>query len=176
MNVKYQKLAAVLLEMASDEFANHGCNDVEESLFKDWTIEERKKLVYDFEKWNSGYENYEPDHLHIPDYALMLFFSHLLTQESNVSSQEPSIEDFRDQVLKVICENRDAIIRASNDRMTALEVFETKNCFAAVINTYEDLFEIITVLKPNGDQTAQEPDTTASKEIGEPLVQNKSNQ
>lgn len=31
MTIKEKELAAKMLELASEEFSNHGCNDVEES-------------------------------------------------------------------------------------------------------------------------------------------------
>jgi hypothetical protein len=43
MKAKWMKLAANLLEIASDQFSNHGCNDYE--LPGDWTPEERMELA-----------------------------------------------------------------------------------------------------------------------------------
>lgn len=80
MNQKYRQLASKLLEMAAQEFANHGCNDVDEEVYEGWTREERRQLVRDFEQWNSQGKDYDPEWLHLPDFALMSFFAHLINQ------------------------------------------------------------------------------------------------
>jgi hypothetical protein len=47
LNKHKKALVAVLLEAASDEFANHGCNDYEfENTDENW------KLICDMEDWN----------------------------------------------------------------------------------------------------------------------------
>ena len=46
-------LAAKMLELASDQFSNHGCNDVDGNVYDGWTLEERQQFVKDFHEWNS---------------------------------------------------------------------------------------------------------------------------
>ncbi len=60
MNPKLQKLAAALLRMASDEFSNHGCNDMDQSVFSDWTEEEKQQTAKAFSEWNGDPENETP--------------------------------------------------------------------------------------------------------------------
>ena len=45
------KLAGELLELASDQFSNHGCNDFE--LPSDWTEEEKLEFTTAMKKWNN---------------------------------------------------------------------------------------------------------------------------
>ena len=78
MNEKEIKLAIEFLHMASDEFGNHGCNDVEEKLWDGWTKEERQKFVKEFHENNGDPEEYTPDFLHIPDFAIMDFLAYQL--------------------------------------------------------------------------------------------------
>lgn len=64
-------LIAALLELASDRFARHICNDLDGSFFADWTAEEHQKLVKDFHDWNGDPEEFNPNFLHLPDFSLM---------------------------------------------------------------------------------------------------------
>ena len=77
---KVLKLASELLKMASEEFANHGCNDVDESLYKGWSIEERQELVKGFHEWNGDPEEYNPSFLYMGDDTLMSYLSFLILQ------------------------------------------------------------------------------------------------
>ena len=56
MTPKMLKLASVLLNLAADEFANHGCNDMDETLLKaiGFTAEEKQKLAEELSQWNEG--------------------------------------------------------------------------------------------------------------------------
>lgn len=78
MTNKEIELAAYWLEEASALYGNHGCNDVEESLFKDWTIEERIKFVKEYHEWNGDPEIFDETFLHLPDFAIMGFLSYKL--------------------------------------------------------------------------------------------------
>lgn len=79
MNYKEKILASEMLELASDQFAHHGCNDVHDSFYDGWTIEERRKFIKDFHEWNGDPEEYDENFLHIPDFALMSFLAYKLT-------------------------------------------------------------------------------------------------
>ena len=70
-----QKLVAKLLNLASDEFGGHICNDVPNKFYKGWTIEERKQFVKEYHEWNGDPEEYDEDHLHLPDFAIMAFLA-----------------------------------------------------------------------------------------------------
>jgi hypothetical protein len=78
MTSKELKLAAHFLQEARDEFANHGCNDVPESVWKDWTIEERQRFIKEYHEYNGDTEEYNPSNLHVEDWAIMAFLSHKL--------------------------------------------------------------------------------------------------
>ena len=72
-------LAAKMLELASDQFTNHGCNDVEESIFNDWTLEEKEAFAKEYFEWN-GDEQEDRTHLHIGDSEIMSFLAEKLTK------------------------------------------------------------------------------------------------
>lgn len=76
-----KKLAAELLFDAGEKFANNMCNDVDESYFDGWTLAQRRKFVKEFHEWNGDIEDYNENHLHIPDFALMKFISHRLNSK-----------------------------------------------------------------------------------------------
>lgn len=80
MNNKEKLLASYLLRLAEDEFSNHGCNDVDEEVWKDWSDGERQKFVEEFHQHNGDIEEYDPNFLHLPNTALMGFLAHKLTQ------------------------------------------------------------------------------------------------
>jgi len=69
-----------MLELASNEFSNHGCNDVDDSMYEGWTLEERQQFVRDFYQWNGGdQEEYSPTFLHLGDSTIMAFLAHKLS-------------------------------------------------------------------------------------------------
>jgi hypothetical protein len=73
------KMAAKFLQTMSEEFANHGCNDVDESFYDGWSLYERRKFVHEFHEWNGDPEEYTPDFLQLPDFALMAFLAYKLS-------------------------------------------------------------------------------------------------
>jgi hypothetical protein len=88
-NAKYRRLASMLFSMAADEFGNHGCNDVDETLFTDWTEPEKLQLAVDFENWNCGHlDDLDPNHIAFNDSALMSFFADMLNSDKN---DKPSV-------------------------------------------------------------------------------------
>jgi len=64
------KLATKLLDMATREFGNHMCNDVDESMWDGWTVEERRKFVKEFHDYNGDPEEYNENRLHMMDFSL----------------------------------------------------------------------------------------------------------
>ena len=81
MTTKENQLAAEMLELASDTFSNHGCNDVEDSVYEGWTLEERQQFVKEYYEWNGDPENYSPTHLHIGDSSIMRFLAYKLSNK-----------------------------------------------------------------------------------------------
>lgn len=72
MNEKQKALAARLLQLAADEFSNHGCNDLSDSTFKDWTQEEKQEFINDADAWNGGDVELTPDTINqMPDWMAM---------------------------------------------------------------------------------------------------------
>ncbi len=78
MDKKRLALASALLELASDHFSNHVCNDMD--FPPDWSDDDKRALTKDIELWDRGDLNdYDPDHLFPPDFLVMGFLAHELT-------------------------------------------------------------------------------------------------
>lgn len=75
MEHQEKELAAKFLELAAETFSNHVCNDVDESFFTGWTKEQRQNFCKQFYEWNGDPEEYNPEWLFLPDYALMGFLA-----------------------------------------------------------------------------------------------------
>jgi hypothetical protein len=82
MNEKEKKLASEFLELASDKFSNHGCNDVEESFWEGWTLEDRQQFVKEYHEWNGDPESYDPERLNLPDHSIMSFLANKITNKT----------------------------------------------------------------------------------------------
>ena len=78
MKPKEKILAADLLELASDEFCNHGCNDLDKSFFKNWTKEEKQTLSKEYHEWNGDPENDGGNIFYIGDSSLMSYLAYKL--------------------------------------------------------------------------------------------------
>ncbi len=77
----YLKLAADLLRLASDEFSNHGCNDME---LPDWTQDERDGLDLQMHIANGDPENFEPGRRWFQDHAVMRFLAGRLESAGDI--------------------------------------------------------------------------------------------
>lgn len=75
---KERNLYIALLEYATDQISNKGCNDVDEKLYSNWTKEERIKFVKEFHEYNGDPENFDEDFLRLPDFAILGFLKHKL--------------------------------------------------------------------------------------------------
>jgi hypothetical protein len=80
MNMKWAKLCGQLLRQASEEFSNHGCNDW--NFPPDWTLEERQEFVKAMHEDNGSPEEYDPEHLHVPDWWVMSFLAGYVEKNS----------------------------------------------------------------------------------------------
>lgn len=69
------RLAGKMLELASEAFSNHGCNDVEDSVYDGWTLEERQQFVKDFHEHNGDPQEYNPKYLHLGDSFIMSYLA-----------------------------------------------------------------------------------------------------
>ncbi len=84
MTDKEKILASKMLKLASNEFGNHSCNDVKDSLYDEWTTEERKQFVKEYHEWNGDPEEYNENFLHLPDFAIMNFLADKLAKKSKI--------------------------------------------------------------------------------------------
>lgn len=80
MTIKERLLASEMLRLAENEFSNHGSNDVDESVWDNWTTAERQEFVREFHEHNGDAEEYDPEFLHLPNTAIMGFLAHKLTE------------------------------------------------------------------------------------------------
>jgi hypothetical protein len=74
-----RKVLAHLLEMASDHFANHGCNDMElDEVLPD--VDARRDLMRRYHAWNGDPEEFDPEGSYEieSDFALMGFYAAVL--------------------------------------------------------------------------------------------------
>jgi len=84
MNTREKQLAARMLEMADEEFGNHGCNDVDESIYEGWTRRQRQAFVRGYHEYNGDPEEYDPDQLDLPDFCIMGYLASKLAKESKL--------------------------------------------------------------------------------------------
>lgn len=84
MNI-YKELAADMLDMAKDEFSNHGCNDLDRDTserIKAWSPTQKSYFIQMADKWNKGDCELTPERLHfIPDWMLMGVLAYILKNE-----------------------------------------------------------------------------------------------
>lgn len=81
MKDREKELAAKFLELAAGEFSNHGCNDVDDDFFSGWTKDERQEFCKEWREWNGDPEEYDPEFLSLPDYAIMDFLAYKIRGE-----------------------------------------------------------------------------------------------
>lgn len=73
---------AILMKNVSEELGRHGCNDVPEWVYRDWSHEERKRLAEDYAHYNGAPSDYydDPEWVNLPDFCLWGFLSHCLRE------------------------------------------------------------------------------------------------
>ena len=76
-----KELASKLLEYASDEFSNHGCNDIDKSFWKGWTKKDKQLFVKEYHDWNGDPEEYDEKCLYLSDWAVMSFLADKLLND-----------------------------------------------------------------------------------------------
>lgn len=67
-------LAARLLQSASNQFANHGCNDW--SFPENWSDHEKKDFMKHYLEYHHINEEPDPDRMPLPDCSVMEFLAH----------------------------------------------------------------------------------------------------
>ena len=83
MNKRELELAATLLEMASDKFSNHGCNDFD--LPESWTQAECDEFTLAMSTWNGDPENHEPGRRMTMDWYVMSYLAAMLKKASEAA-------------------------------------------------------------------------------------------
>lgn len=78
------ELAAEMLELASDTFSNHGCNDY--YLPEKWSQDECDEFMLAMETWNRSPENYSPGCRVTDDWMVM---SYLAAKVKQLASELP---------------------------------------------------------------------------------------
>ncbi len=71
-------LAGRLLELASQEFSNHGCNDLSKEVWGDLTKEERQSIIMEYYLTNGEPEEADENRDDIEDWVLMLHLANQL--------------------------------------------------------------------------------------------------
>ena len=69
------KIISYLLEIASDEFSNHGCNDIDAKFFNSIPREQWIEMDKDEHFWNGDPEEHDPERINPTDWSLMSYFS-----------------------------------------------------------------------------------------------------
>lgn len=80
MNHKELILAAEFLEQHSDDLSDNGCNDWEYP--DDWTEQEKIDFCRKYHSFNKSPEDFDPDDLTLPDFAVASFLAHKLTLQA----------------------------------------------------------------------------------------------
>lgn len=146
MNTKEKQLAAKMLEMASDEFSNHGCNDVEDSVYDGWTLGERQQFIYEFHEWNGDPENFDKEWLRLGDSTIMAFLAYKLKTDTAL---EETKNLYRPTNVEIIdTEHGFEVIDSENDASIILE-FNPKNSDLSVEETREFVQYLIEYYKHN---------------------------
>jgi len=84
VTAKEKELAGFLLEKAGDEFGNHGCNDMDPWLLKNWSDEDKVTFIREFGAWNGDPDNWKTveDFNCLGDDCFMGFLAHKLKMEA----------------------------------------------------------------------------------------------
>ena len=73
-----------MLELASSELSNNGCHDWH--FPKSWSKKEKQAFVKSFHEWNGDPEEYDPNDLDLPDWAVASYLSHLVKEMANAAT------------------------------------------------------------------------------------------
>ena len=80
MTSKERKLAAEMLEDHADVLGNRGCNDWKYP--EDWTSDECIDFSRRFHEWNRDPEEFDIEHISLPDFAVAGFLAAELAYDS----------------------------------------------------------------------------------------------
>lgn len=81
--IKYLAQIAKLLDMAGDQFGNHGCNDLPSDFWDGVSHEDQVELYRKYHEWNGDLEDFNPDQIgYLGDWVWMGYFSEVLKGEA----------------------------------------------------------------------------------------------
>lgn len=75
-------ITARLLDIAADEFAKHGSNDLTEEVKRMITPNEWDRITREYHNWNGDPEEFRPGKIINNDSAIMAFMAHKLKKEA----------------------------------------------------------------------------------------------
>lgn len=84
MKEKHKKLAASMLADHSEKLGNNPCNDWR--FPEDWTIREKAEFCIAYHDWNGNPEEFNPEYLHLPDFAVAHFLAHMMEGSNDNNS------------------------------------------------------------------------------------------
>jgi hypothetical protein len=76
MNEQHKKLAAAMLSEYANALGNKCCNDW--NFPEDWTTQEKEEFCKGYHEWNGDPEEFTPEHLYLPDFAVADYLAYLL--------------------------------------------------------------------------------------------------
>ena len=79
MNKKEKELTAKLLDMASEEFGNHGCNEVGKSFWSGWTTGEVRQFIDEYHQWNGDSDEWNEENYGLDGYIYSLGDSQIMS-------------------------------------------------------------------------------------------------
>lgn len=96
INKKELSLVYKMLELASEQFSNNVCNDVDENFYDGWALEERQNFVKEFHEWNGDPEEYDENFLNLGDSMIMSFLAHKVKSQiiMNINEIEITAEEY----------------------------------------------------------------------------------
>ncbi|QLE46541.1 hypothetical protein FD723_40730 (plasmid) [Nostoc sp. C052] len=126
------KLAAKLLDVASNSFANHGCNDFDMSFL---SVEERHEIMMACFEWQGDSEGYDAnqDYKLWIDWILMRYVS-----EKLMPNQESKIQGFR----RVIPDEIDLPISQLKEWATGRQKFTLEQINKLIISAAKNWHEL----------------------------------
>lgn len=83
MNYREKRFVAALLDMAGDEFSNHGCNDLQKDIVGLLDSHDKDALQLAYHVWNGDPEDYSPGRFFEQDWIWMNYFADVLRQEAD---------------------------------------------------------------------------------------------
>lgn len=94
-----KQIVAMFLEVMDEHCGAHICNDTEPKFWDGWTKEERQQFRKEYEDYNGSPQDYDPNHLELPDFAVFGFLAHKLKADADATPIR-SIDKYEEEILK----------------------------------------------------------------------------